>query len=134
MEDLSTKRNGIREVFREAYGREPRVFRAPGRVNFIGEHTDYNEGFVLPFAIDRETLMAGTPRLDTKINIRALDVNDSISFDLRDAAVKRRGKLGRLRRRHGAMPAETFRSSKRRGYYFYIDGPDRCGSFIFGSA
>jgi galactokinase len=91
MEDLSSKRSQIREVFREAYGREPRLFRAPGRVNFIGEHTDYNEGFVLPFAIDRETLMAGTPRHDTKISIRALDVDDSITFDLRDAGVKRRG-------------------------------------------
>jgi galactokinase len=91
MEDLSPKRNRIREIFRNAYGREPRVFRAPGRVNFIGEHTDYNEGFVLPFAIDRETLMAGASRSDTKINIRALDVNDSITLDLREAGVKRRG-------------------------------------------
>jgi galactokinase len=91
MEDLSEKRSWVREVFREQHGREPRVFRAPGRVNFIGEHTDYNEGFVLPFAIDRETLMAGAPRPDTKINLRALDVNDSITFDLRDAGVKRRG-------------------------------------------
>jgi galactokinase len=91
MEDLSKKRNRIREIFRETYGREPRLFRAPGRVNFIGEHTDYNEGFVLPFAIDRETLVAGTPRSDTRINIRALDVNDSITFDLRDAGIKRRG-------------------------------------------
>lgn len=88
---MSEKRSWIRKVFRETHGRNPRLFRAPGRVNFIGEHTDYNEGFVLPFAIDRETLMAGTPRPDTMINIRALDVNDSISFDLRDPAVKRRG-------------------------------------------
>jgi galactokinase len=45
-------------VFRERYRREPRMARAPGRVNLIGEHTDYNDGFVLPVAIDRYCLVA----------------------------------------------------------------------------
>ena len=44
---------GLSESFQELYGGpEPRVFRAPGRVNLIGEHTDYNDGLVMPAAID----------------------------------------------------------------------------------
>jgi galactokinase len=91
VENLGTEKDELREKFRQIYGREPLIFRAPGRVNLIGEHTDYNEGFVLPFAIDRETLVAGAVREDSKINVHALDVGESISFDLRDKAVKRRG-------------------------------------------
>ncbi len=81
----------LREKFRQIYGLNPRVFRAPGRVNLIGEHTDYNDGFVLPFAIDRETLVAGARRDDLKINVHALDVGEKFSFDLREEAIKRRG-------------------------------------------
>jgi len=57
----------LRAQFFELYGREPRVFSAPGRVNLIGEHTDYNDGFVLPMAIDRRTFVAAASRDDTKI-------------------------------------------------------------------
>ena len=46
-------------VFQTSFGCEPDLFvRAPGRVNLIGEHTDYNDGFVLPCAIDYETVVA----------------------------------------------------------------------------
>ena len=46
----------LKALHRERYGAEPRVFAAPGRVNLIGEHTDYAEGFVMPAAIDFATL------------------------------------------------------------------------------
>jgi galactokinase len=49
----------------------PRLFQAPGRVNLIGEHTDYNAGYVLPAAIDRQILVAATARNDSRINIYA---------------------------------------------------------------
>jgi galactokinase len=52
-------------------GVAPRLFQAPGRVNLIGEHTDYNAGYVLPAAIDRQILVAATPRNDSRINIYA---------------------------------------------------------------
>ncbi len=81
----------LKAKFNEICDAEPRIFRAPGRVNLIGEHTDYNEGFVLPFAIDRETLVAGAVRTDTKINFYALDVDEMFSLDLRGEAVKLRG-------------------------------------------
>jgi len=56
-------------AFQRRYQTMPRVFRAPGRVNLIGEHTDYNEGFVLPMAIDRETAVAVAPRNDRLLRI-----------------------------------------------------------------
>ena len=53
--------DGIRQVFREAYGHNPEVVGiAPGRINLIGEHTDYNDGFVFPAAIDRGLLIAAS--------------------------------------------------------------------------
>src|SRR5260221_6320437 len=50
------------EMFAKCYGRAPQwMAAAPGRVNLIGEHTDYNDGFVLPMAIDRYTVIAAAP-------------------------------------------------------------------------
>ena len=52
----------MRQKFEEIFGCQPAtVVRAPGRVNLIGEHTDYNDGYVLPVAIDRSILMAADP-------------------------------------------------------------------------
>ena len=48
----------VREIYKNEFGDEPRVFMAPGRVNIIGEHTDYNNGFVLPAAIDKAAYLA----------------------------------------------------------------------------
>jgi galactokinase len=64
--------------FGEAYGEHPTVVaRAPGRVNLIGEHTDYNDGFVLPCAIDYETRVAASPRDDTRVRVVAADYGDA---------------------------------------------------------
>jgi galactokinase len=69
-------------AFQDRYGTRPRVFRAPGRVNLIGEHTDYNDGFVLPMAIDRETVVAAAPRPDRRLRIWSLNLDDSQELDL----------------------------------------------------
>jgi galactokinase len=59
-----------RKIFESVYGAAPAgVFAAPGRVNVIGEHTDYNAGFVLPMAIDRYTAVAAAPRLDGMLRV-----------------------------------------------------------------
>jgi galactokinase len=57
-------------LFESSYGRPPAgLWAAPGRVNVIGEHTDYNEGFVLPMAIDRYTVVAAAPRTDDSLRV-----------------------------------------------------------------
>jgi galactokinase len=81
----------LRQIFRERYGAEPRLFRAPGRVNLIGEHTDYNDGFVLPMAIDRETVVAAAPRADRRVRLFSLNAEESFEFDLDRPGAKQRG-------------------------------------------
>jgi galactokinase len=58
------------------------VWSAPGRVNLIGEHTDYNDGFVLPFAIDRRTVVALSPREDRQIRIASSFADEAVSLSL----------------------------------------------------
>jgi galactokinase len=58
------------------------IVRAPGRVNLIGEHTDYNDGFVLPMAIDHAVWMALSPRTDSIIRVHSLDLKADAAFDL----------------------------------------------------
>jgi galactokinase len=85
------ERETLRRAFRERHGREARLFRAPGRVNLIGEHTDYNGGFVLPMAIDRETVAAAAAREDRRVNVYSLNREESFSFDLDNPGPVRRG-------------------------------------------
>jgi len=59
------------------------IVRAPGRVNLIGEHTDYNDGFVLPMAIDRAIWIAARPRPDGRVVVHSLDFDRVASFPLR---------------------------------------------------
>ena len=82
---LKAQSSNLRQRFAEIFGGEPAsVVRAPGRVNLIGEHTDYNEGYVLPVAIDRSVLVAAAPRDDRQVVIHALDFGESVTFSLDD--------------------------------------------------
>ncbi len=73
--------------FIHIFGRPPAILaRAPGRVNLIGEHTDYNEGFVLPMAIERETRIVAAPRPDARVRLVALDLEREAAFDLPEVA------------------------------------------------
>ena len=64
-----TRLSTIVERFRERFGATPRVYRAPGRVNLIGEHTDYNDGFAMPAAIEFYCWVAIGPREDRVLSI-----------------------------------------------------------------
>jgi galactokinase len=71
------------QVFRARFGQEPQhIVRAPGRVNLIGEHTDYNEGFVLPVAIDRDITIAVAPRPDRTAILYSANYDSETTFDL----------------------------------------------------
>ena len=72
----------LAQRFREYFGAEPKLFSAPGRVNLIGEHTDYNDGFVLPAAIGYRTQVAISSRSDGKLVIRSEQVAESFESDL----------------------------------------------------
>jgi galactokinase len=68
-----------------------RVFRAPGRVNLIGEHTDYNDGFVMPAAIGFSTWVTSTPRDDRVVSVFAENFSEGIEFDLDEQSPRARG-------------------------------------------
>ncbi|KUR77261.1 galactokinase [Novosphingobium sp. Fuku2-ISO-50] len=72
----------LRTGFAEAYGAAPLIeARAPGRVNLIGEHTDYNDGFAMPVAIGPETRVAFLPEAGADLRVAALDFGESDCFD-----------------------------------------------------
>ncbi len=72
--------------FRREFGEPAVVVRSPGRVNLIGEHTDYNHGFVLPAAVDRGIAMALRPRSDRRYVLHALDLDRRLEGDLGELA------------------------------------------------
>lgn len=83
MEKLSR----ISDQFQKLFNEKPLLIRSPGRVNLIGEHTDYNEGFVLPTAIDKAIYFAISPRDDGQFIMYAHDLNNSHSFSI-DSIIK----------------------------------------------
>jgi galactokinase len=70
--------------FEQTYGMQPSIFRAPGRVNLIGEHTDYNDGFVMPAAIGFYTWVAVSPRSDRAIHVRSEEFNEVLELSLQE--------------------------------------------------
>jgi galactokinase len=76
----------LQRAFSELSPVAPRLFSAPGRVNLIGEHTDYNEGFVLPFAANLRTYVAAALRDDGQIRVHSVDLNERTSFRLDGSA------------------------------------------------
>ncbi len=72
----------IKEKFQQISAATPLMVRSPGRVNLIGEHTDYNQGFVLPAAINKEIVFALAKNNTQKCNLYAHDINGHFSFSL----------------------------------------------------
>jgi galactokinase len=75
-------RADVRQKFVELYKTEPLLVRSPARINLIGEHTDYNEGFVMPAAIDKEIVFAIAPATDNRTNIFSLNFNEEVEVNI----------------------------------------------------
>jgi galactokinase len=93
-----TLRDRVNDEFRRTFAAEPEAcVRAPGRVNLIGEHTDYNDGFVLPMAIDRAVWIAFRKRNDRRVVAHSLDFPRAATFDVDTVATsagKPKGTVG----------------------------------------
>jgi len=74
----------LQEKFRHRFASEPRIFRAPGRVNLIGGHVDYNQGWVLPIAIDRACYVLAQMRQDKKLRIYSEQFDESAECRLNE--------------------------------------------------
>ena len=77
--------------FQEIFGRKAQLYRAPGRVNLIGEHTDYNDGFVMPAAIGLYCWAAIAPRAGHHLQVHSTNFGATVSVDLWDQKLERRG-------------------------------------------
>ena len=78
-----TRLDTVRQGFIERVGRDPEgVWDAPGRVNLIGEHPDYNDGFVMPFALTRSALLAAARREDGQVVVHSLDLEETTTTSL----------------------------------------------------
>src|SRR3984885_4303001 len=82
-----TSISNIEERFRARFSGTPRVFRAPGRVNLIGEHTDYNDGFAMPAAIEFYCWVAVGPRQDRKLSVYSEEFSASAEVDLDSGSI-----------------------------------------------
>lgn len=81
--DTYERKQRLVEEFGRRFGAAPEVWvRAPGRVDLMGSHTDYNQGYVLTMTIDRDTWIAACPRMDRRVVIQSLNVEGSGDFDL----------------------------------------------------
>jgi galactokinase len=85
------KSSELIEHFEKLYGARPRIFRAPGRVNLIGEHTDYNDGFVMPAAVGFSTYVAIASRPDRRLVICSDEFPGRFEFELDHLPQKRTG-------------------------------------------
>ena len=84
----------LEQRFEKLFGTRPKIFRAPGRVNLIGEHTDYNDGFVMPAAIGFSTFVAIAERPDRKLLIHSDEFPGALEYDVEHLPEKRTGGWG----------------------------------------
>jgi galactokinase len=110
------------------------VVQAPGRVNLIGEHTDYNDGFVLPCAIDFQTRVAIRPRPDAFVQVVAADYGQAQDQFRLDAPIERRDKPGWANYVRGVFAAMRARGLPLRGAQLAIAGDVPQGAGLSSSA
>jgi galactokinase len=88
---LAVDQASLSAAFQELFGTTPLLFRAPGRVNLIGEHTDYNDGFVMPCALNLSCWIAAARRDDRRIVVRSMNADDTGAFNVDDPPARTGG-------------------------------------------
>jgi len=111
---------------------KPFGVRAPGRVNLIGEHTDYNGGLVLPMAINRHVLVIATPRLDRLVRVRSVAFDQEIHFTLDDVSPRTNPDWSDYAR--GVVAGLLYRGWISRGFDISIGGDLPPGGGLSSSA
>ena len=125
----------VAALFERELGGAPAGFwRAPGRVNLIGEHTDYNDGFVLPFAIDRATTVALSPRDDDRIRLVSTFDETLVESDLDAVAERRFAGLVRLPARRRVGDRRAGRHADRHGFDVAVHSDVPVGAGLSSSA
>ena len=123
----------VSEHFAAEFNEAPAcIVRAPGRVNLIGEHTDYNDGFVMPLAIDRATFIALRPRDDKRVLALSLDMDDRRQFALDD--LRRPAEVDWIDYLIGVAWSLTERGDALRGWEGVLSGDVPIGSGLSSSA
>ena len=122
----------LKAEFARRHGTAARVFSAPGRVNLIGEHTDYNDGFVLPMAIEQRTYVAASARSDRRIVAQSLSQPTTFEADLAKPGPKRRGIWGDFV--EGTAQGLIARGVELQGATLLIDSDVPAGAGVSASA
>jgi galactokinase len=129
--NLMAARNG--ELFAKCFGRQPRwIVAAPGRVNLIGEHTDYNEGFVLPMAIELYTIVLADRNTDRTVTAHSVTTGETASFGVR--ARIERGNPAWSNYVRGVVAGFQKRGKRRSGFDAVIDSTLPYGGGLASSA
>src|SRR6187549_888379 len=74
----------VSDIYKTNYSSTPHLYYSPGRINFIGEHIDYNDGFVMPSAIDKGVYYAIALNNTDEINFHSVDFNEKLTVNIRD--------------------------------------------------
>ncbi|HZX11554.1 MAG TPA: galactokinase family protein [Acidobacteriota bacterium] len=77
---IDSKINAVSQHFKNKFHKKPLLVRSPGRINLIGEHTDYNEGFVLPTAVDKAIVFAVSSNTQNQYRFFSVDMNEYIEI------------------------------------------------------
>lgn len=121
----------IEKIYKNIFTDEPLLFRSPGRLNLIGEHTDYNMGFVLPAAIDKAIYFAISPRTDTTCKLFAADLNEAYEFSLENLSKSPKGWANYL---VGVVDQLTKAGYKIKGFNCVFGGDIPIGAGLSSSA
>ena len=130
--DIASLRQQFAAAFPDVGLQGAFVSRAPGRVNLIGEHTDYNDGFVCPMAIDRSTVVLGVPRTDGRVRLHSAITGAMTEFRI-DREVSKGGAPWSLYAR-GVAEALRQRAGITRGFYGVVDSTVPLGGGLSSSA